>query len=183
MSNAKQAAFENLQRLAVLLKDIISVGPELAKIGSIENAQAEAQAQLDSIRTQMRAERENHDSALASERVNHEAALTKARRDAETEAAVTRDAAQQHLDAAQSTATGLIADAKVKGEALFDKARTAAREHEARFNLATQSLQSTQQRHVAAQKELARIEADLAERRAEHERVQGVIADAKARLG
>src|SRR3977135_3388883 len=86
MSNAKQAAFENLHGLSVLLKDMSAIGPELAQIASLEGATAEAQAKLDATRAAILKERADHDRAISNELARHRADIAKVKNDSEADA-------------------------------------------------------------------------------------------------
>ena len=80
MSTEQRAFIENLQRLSVMFKDIIAIGPELSALGSLKNAKNEAQAALEAVRAQIiRGTREGCIEALARP---SEKFITAAHRDA-----------------------------------------------------------------------------------------------------
>lgn len=220
MSNAKQAAFENLQRLSVLLKDIIAVGPELAQIASLEGAVGETQAKLDGLRATVAKERADHERAIIEGLEKHQSTVAQIRNQAALDAANKRDLAQRVFNEARANADALLAkatldaDSHVKDlkasafdyEARVQSARTAfediqrqrlsvsdeietgrrdraaADEYARRVEAAKAELIATQQQQSEATAELARLTATIADRQAEHDRVDGMLEDLATKI-
>lgn len=183
MSNNKQKAYENLQRLALMVKDIIAVAPELQAIGSMEQAVEEAKQKLESSRSALQAQRDAHDRALAEASQKAERAAEKIKSDADEYAKKVKLAADEVMKNANERASGIVLDAHAA-------AAKAARE-------AAGKLEATQRAHKAMEASLAAKTAEhndliallddkqhaLAAATEQHDRIQSAIAEARRRLG
>lgn len=182
MSNPKQAAFENLQRLSVTLRDIIAIGPELAAIGSIEQATTEAQRKLDAVRSQLNTETRSHADRLTSERAAAEAELSGSRVKAGRIQADAENAASRKLKDANDRAETILADAQARalkiesdlGLAIADR-RTALAEAQHELDVVREAIADT----TRCLDGLKKSHADLTE---QHQSVKSALAALKAKL-
>lgn len=179
----KQAAFADLQRFVAMFKNIATAAPDLAAIGSIEQATAEAQAKLDATR-----------KAAAEAEAAHVQATQGRQAAAESVATSIKSAAIQARAEADSYATQVRARAEQDAAQIVKLAGAAAEKVKADAEAALASLK---QDVVATQKFLGELKAeitkattahmaavsDLTETQAMHDRIKAVLAETKARLG
>lgn len=116
MSNPKLAAVHDLKRLSVQLRGILSIADDLERIGSLEQAEAEARSRLD----KLRAETEGHKTTAASAIAAGAAAQTQA----ETVIEDARRQAKQIVEEAHAEAHRLLAADRRTADAALAESRT-----------------------------------------------------------
>lgn len=178
MANPKQAAFENLQRMSAMLRDIIAVGPDLAKIGSLEQATAEAQSKLADTRAQVEA-----DCAAARAKGAKDIAAAEAACKARCAELDKQQAdALAAVSAATAKADDIIAAAKVQGGKIVADANSVAAAKANAVAAASARLDALNQSIVLVDTELTNWREKTALAQAEHDRIVGLIAALKAKL-
>ncbi len=179
MSNPEQVAFENLQRLAAMFRGIIEIAPELQKVSSLKGAQDEALARLDQIKAETA--KQEAEAKRAGEAAT--AAANRILADAQTDAAKKREEAQKIAEAAKVEALQAVDAAKRQAAQHIADAKAAAVEHEKAINSLKAEYDEWRQRVQGTAKDHAALVSAVSEKQSEHDRIQAVIAEAKAKFG
>lgn len=187
MSNSYQEAFENLQRLAPMLKGIIGLAEPLRDIASLENATLEARARLaqaqDEIKTGLESaarQREADQAELARDRAalaGERDQLATDRKNVSAKAdqiadRATRDAADKLaaadvvLEQAKTQAAGILAEARVDGAHIVTAAEASIADLERGIAGAKTELDDLGGKIGAAKKALAGINTQIGDKQA-----------------
>jgi chromosome segregation ATPase len=172
-------AVADIRFLALRFKGLLAAADSLGELGSLENAIAEAQARLDAKRAEIDAAQADHEKVLSDAAAAAEAVKAQAAADAQK----IRDDAAAELAGAREVAAELARQGAAQAEELVSKAKAEVAIHSDRAASLTLEVAHLDDMVRAGNARCEAVAAKLSELQAEQARVEGIIAEAKAKLG
>ena len=174
----KLQAFESMQRLGKMFPGVLESFRAWAEIGSLEQAAAEATNNLANVRAAQSEAQAKHqdmldrlDAEAEARRKAADAEIARMQADASHFAAAKKAAADDLLSAAQQRAQKMLAKAEADAGKAADSVKAAMEEHAGWLA----KIADVEQQHAEVTTALEAAQAELA-------RVQGIIAEAKAKF-
>jgi cell division septum initiation protein DivIVA len=130
MSNPKLQALEDLKKFGATYRGLVLVAEELARIGSLEQANDEAVKQLAQTKQQQQQAKQEHDAFLKTaeqQRKDAEAGTSAALADAKKVVDRQKAEAANVLAKAKADAEAVLQDAKQRGDDMVAKAQDSLR--------------------------------------------------------
>lgn len=171
MTNAKLQAANDIARLATTFRGILTLADDLAEVGSIEQAGAEARKQLDNLTQQIKEKQEMFRQLLAQIDAEKKAANVKMAADFEA----AKEEVSELLANAKDMASTIVSSAQAEASVVVDEAKAMHDEHMRKAAEWRALAETAKVDHAGALR-------DAEDAKREHGRLLKMIEDIKAKF-